>query len=117
VTASLIHASGLKAQVTLMTDRSEEEMMWDGWQASHAPISARAEVLEVGMTEVVGLYAATTAYCPRHLKPATVIAMTSAQGNGLSLTVTSQSLGEIYSDQHRRAHAALLAALKLDPIE
>jgi hypothetical protein len=116
-TASLIHASGLAAKVTFLTGRSEDDLMWDGWQATHAPISARAEVLDVSFTEVIGLTGITTAYLPRHLSPPTVVVLSSAQGLGRSIRVTSQSYGTTFSDQHRRAVAALLAALQLDPTE
>jgi hypothetical protein len=116
-TASLIHVSGITGSVTLLTGRTDEEMMWDGWQAAHAPISARAQVLEVALTESIGLSASTTAYLPRHLLPPAVIVLTSAQGNGLSLSVSTQAPGETYDDPHRQAHAALLSALRLDPLE
>ncbi len=114
VTATLIHSGGLTASVTLQSGRSEEELMWDGWQAAHAPISARAEVLEVALDDVIGLSATTTAYLPRHLSPKAVIVLTAAQGKGHSLRVSSTAPGETFTDPHRQAHAALLAALILD---
>lgn len=116
-TATLSHVTGPTASVTLLLNRTEEEQMWDGWMASHTPISARAKVLEVELTEILGLDATTTAYLPRDAKPAAVIALTSAQGDGRSLSVSTSAPGETFSDQHRQAHAGLLAALKLDPPE
>jgi hypothetical protein len=117
VTATLIHSGGVTASVSLLSDRSEEQMMWDSWQAAHAPISARADVLYAALDDVIKLSATTTAYLPRHMSPQAVIVLTAAQGNGLSLRVSSAAPGETFTDQHRQAHAALLAALRLDQPE
>jgi hypothetical protein len=114
VSATLVHSGGFAATVSLLSSRSEEELMWDRWQASHAPISARAEVLEVMLDEVIGLSATTTAYLPRHLSPKAIIVLTAAQGKAFSLRVSSTAPGETFTDQHRQAHAALLATLRLD---
>ncbi|MBL9048866.1 MAG: hypothetical protein JNK19_01990 [Tabrizicola sp.] len=113
----MAHDGGLTAEIRLRRGLSAEDMQWESCMAAHAPISARAQVLSVQSPEISGRIASTTAYLPRHLSPAAVIALTSYQGDGLSLVVTTRGPGDTYSDPHQRAHAALLAALKLDPPE
>ncbi|MGL4237773.1 hypothetical protein [Tabrizicola sp.] len=116
-TAGLTHDTGISATITLETGLSEEDLGWARCQVSHAPISARADVLEGGPAEVDGRAAWTSIYLPRHTSPPGVVAMSSFQGDGTSLVIWTRGPGETYSDQHREAHDGLLAALQLDLAE
>jgi hypothetical protein len=113
-TVSLTHTSGIAAVITLRTGLTEDEMFGERWMVTHAPISARATVLEVGLASISERVASTSVYLPRHLSPPEVVALSAYRGTTTSLVVSTRGPGETYSDQHREAHDGLLAALQLD---
>jgi hypothetical protein len=113
-TASFTHDTGISATISMKTGLSDDELTWAGWQASHAPISARANVLEVGLSEIDGRFTSWSAYFPRHLSPPTVVVLASYQGSGTSINVSTRGPGETYADPHRQAHDSLIAAIRLD---
>ncbi|WP_309667114.1 hypothetical protein [Tabrizicola sp.] len=112
--ALMTHMSGITASVSLRTGLSDQDMMWENWQQSHAPISARAEVLVVDWTSIDGRNATSAAYLPRHSVPPAVVVLTGHVAAGVALRVTTQEIARSYTDLHRSVHADLLAALKLD---
>lgn len=110
----LTHASGIGATITLETGLDAEGETWARWQQAHAPISARAEVLETALAEVDGRIACRAAWVPRHAEPPVVVAVTGYVGEGLALAVTTLAQAESFDHPHRAAHESLVAGLRLD---
>jgi hypothetical protein len=110
---TLTHATGIKATVMLTTGLDEEGEIWARWQQSHAPISARANVLETAFGEIDGRLTVWSAWQPRHVDVPTIVAMTGYVGEGLALAVTTWAEAETYDKIHREAHESLCAAIRL----
>jgi hypothetical protein len=115
--AHLISDAGIQGVVVLHAKLSQEAVWSEMDLLTHMPISSRAEVLEVEMPTLSGLYASTVAYRPRHEDPPLVVALTTASGDDFVLSVHSRNGAETYTAAHKDAHSALLAALKLDIAE
>ena len=114
-TANFVSTNGIIGAVRLQSDLTPEQVSGARSMILHAPISARASVLSTGFAEVDGQLATTVAYLPRHAHPATVVAMSRVIGDDFTLVVTTRETGiESYSETHQKAHAALLAALRLE---
>ncbi|NJM82623.1 MAG: hypothetical protein HC844_09060 [Tabrizicola sp.] len=113
-TAIFTSEEGITGTVTLKTGLDAEAEVWANWQQSHAPISARAVVLDTAFVEIDGRLAARSAWLPRHVDHPTVVAMTGQVGDGLALAVTTSASAETFDNTHRDAHERLCAALKLD---
>ena len=111
---TLTHATGITATIVLETGLDAEGETWANWQQSHAPISARANVLATDLVQIDGRFAARAAWRPRHVAAPTIVVMTGHVGSGLSLTVTTVALAETYTDTHREVHDDLCAAIRLD---
>ena len=111
---TLTHATGITATIVLETGLDAEGETWANWQQSHAPISARANVLATDLVEIDGRFAARAAWRPRHVAAPTIVVMTGHVGSGLALTVTTVALAETYTDTHREVHDDLCAAIRLD---
>jgi hypothetical protein len=112
---TLTHATGITATITFKTGLDAEAEGWARWQQSHAPISARATVLESGFGEIDGRMASWGAWQPRYLDAPTLVVMTGYVGEGMALQVVTRALGDHYDDTHRAAHDGLCAAIRLDP--
>lgn len=110
---TLTHASGIRATITLETGLDAEGETWARWQQSHAPISARANMLDTGLGEIDGRLVAWSAWQPRHVEVPTIVAMTGYVGEGLALTVTTGAEAATYDKIHRKAHESLCAAIRL----
>ncbi|MFM7336350.1 MAG: hypothetical protein ACKO1H_18415 [Tabrizicola sp.] len=111
----LSHDSGVTATVRLATGLSEDQIAGERWMISHAPISARAEVLATDLFQVGTQYGSTVAYLPRHADPAIVVVLSDIIGRDFALVITTQETGvNTYTDAHKTAHDRLLAALQLD---
>lgn len=111
---TLTHATGITATIMLQTGLDAEGETWANWQQSHAPISARANVLATDLVQIDGRFAARAAWQPRHVAAPTIVVMTGHVGSGLALTVTTVALAETYTDTHREVHDDLCAAIRLD---
>ena len=114
---TLTHATGITATITFQTGLDAEGETWANWQQSHAPISARADVLATDFAEIDGRIAARAAWRPRHVPAPTIVAMTSYVGDGMALAVTTVAAAETYAETHRKVHDDLCAALKLEGME
>lgn len=111
---TLTHATGITATITFETGLDGEGETWANWQQSHAPISARADVLASDLTEIDGRTAARAAWRPRHVPVSTIVVMTGFVGEGMALAVTTAAKTETYDDTHREAHERLCAAIRLE---
>jgi hypothetical protein len=114
---TLTNATGLTATITLKTGLDAEGETWANWQQSHAPISARADVLFSDLVEIDGRIAARAAWRPRHVQQPTIVVMTGYVGEGMALAVTTFATAETYDDRHREAHEHLCAAIRLEGTE
>ena len=112
--ATLTHATGLTATISFQTGLDAEGETWANWQQSHAPISARAEILTTDLGQIDGRYASFAAWRPRHMPAPTIVAMTGYVGDGMALAVTTVAAAATFDDTHRDAHQRLCAALRLD---
>jgi hypothetical protein len=111
----LTHAIGVTATIQLETGLGEDQIAGARWMISHAPISARAQVLATDFFEVGTQFGSTVAYLPRHADPAMVVGLSDIIGRDFTLVITTQETGvTTYTDAHKTAHDRLLAALQLD---
>lgn len=114
-TASLISPHGIAADITFRNGLTQDQIDGARQMILHAPLSARALVLETGLFQIGNQVGATVAYLPRHSDPALVVGLSDVIGSDFTLVVTTRETGfETYSETHKSDHAALLAALRLD---
>jgi hypothetical protein len=111
---TLTHVTGITGAIQLVTGLDTEEEDWARWQQSHAPMSARANILDDGYSEIDGRVVHWSAWRPRHVDVPTIVAMTGYVGEGFSLRVTTHAEAETYDTPHREAQESLRAAIKLD---
>jgi hypothetical protein len=114
----LTHASGVTATIQLETGLDEDEVASARWMISHAPISARAQVLSTDVFQIGSQYGSTVTYLPRHSDPAMVVGLSDIIGRDFTLVITTHETGvTTYTEAHKTANDRLLSALQLDPSE